>query len=263
VLGIETVFVSRELLTMSYASTNNDTRSFVKKLVSPHHLVRGVKNRLVQRAKETSSRGDIERYIRSGGALRLNIGSQANRPDGWLNVDINPGADGVYLDATDMKSVPGGTFDAVLCEHMIEHVSGLDGIAVIRSIYRILKQGGVARFVTPRLERLAQTVLKQSDNFDREIELFAHEFRNRKIGSEYPNFTRVDYINVMFRQWGHQYLYTRDDLAEKLRSVGFSSVIETRPNDIDSKFFEGAQGHGRLLGYEINDLCAFALEAAK
>jgi predicted SAM-dependent methyltransferase len=248
---------------MSHNISTSDAPSFVEKLASRHRLVRRVRNRLIQRAKERSSARDTEQYIRSGGALRLNIGSQDNRPDGWMSVDINPGPNGVYLDATNMKSIPDGAFDAVLCEHMIEHVSGLDGMAVMRSIYRILKPEGVARFVTPRLERFAKTILNQSDDFDREIGLFADAFKNTRVESEYPNFTRVDYINLMFREWGHKYLYTCDDLAEKLRSVGFRSVTETLPNAVDSKIFEAAQGHGQLLGDEINDLSAFALEATK
>jgi predicted SAM-dependent methyltransferase len=228
------------------------------------NLISGVKHRLTQFSKERSSRADIERYIRSsGGALRLNLGSQSNRPRGWLNVDINPGTQGVYLDATNMSAIPDGSFDAVLCEHMIEHVSRSDGMAVMRSIHRVLKPGGVARFVTPRLDRLAQMILNQLEASDREIELFAGEFINSNIGKEYPDFSRVDYINIMFRQWGHQYLYTREDLTEKLQSVGFPYGVETIPSAIDNNVFEAAQGHGRLLGHEMNDLNAFALEVTK
>jgi len=65
------------------------------------------------------------------------------------------------------------------------------------------------------------------------------------------------------REWGHQYLYTRSDLADKLKVAGFSAIIETKPNDFANKIFRVAQGHGRLLGYELNDLNAFALEAIK
>jgi predicted SAM-dependent methyltransferase len=226
-------------------------------------LIRAAKNWLIQRTKEASSSADIAKYIQSGGTLRLNVGAQSNRPAGWLNVDVEPGRFNVYLDATKMTAIPDGTFDAVLLEHMIEHVSAIDGLAVMRSVHRILKPGGVARFVTPRLERLARNLIDPQHDTDLEIELLSQEFQQSPIGDRYPKFTRVDYINLMFREWGHKYLYTRDDLAEKLRSIGFASVIETRPNDVGSSLFDGAQGHGRLLGFEINDLSAFGLEATK
>ncbi len=50
---------------------------------------------------------------------------------------------------------------------------------------------------------------------------------------------------------------------EKLKAIGFSTVIETKPNTIINGLFDGAQGHGRLLGYEMNDLNAIAFEATK
>ena len=72
--------------------------------------MRSLKHRLVHRsilyAKKLRSSNDISRYIKNGGLLRLNLGAQSNRADGWLNVDIAPGMDGVYLDATNMAAVP-------------------------------------------------------------------------------------------------------------------------------------------------------------
>jgi predicted SAM-dependent methyltransferase len=162
-------------------------------------LIRAAKNWLIQRTKEASSSADIAKYIQSGGTLRLNVGAQSNRPAGWLNVDVEPGRFNVYLDATKMTAIPDGTFDAVLLEHMIEHVSAIDGLAVMRSVHRILKPGGVARFVTPRLERLAQSNRPST----------RYRPRNRtprpRIPAKpdrRPKFTRVDYINLMFREWG-------------------------------------------------------------
>jgi predicted SAM-dependent methyltransferase len=229
--------------------------------------MRSVKHWLIHRpilyARKLRSSSDISRYIKNGGLLRLNLGAQTNRADGWLNVDIDPGVDAVYLDATNMAAISDETFDAVLCEHMIEHVPALEGQAVMRSTYRILKHGGVARFVTPNLERLARRILDPQADARREIDLFNHEFRNIYIDRKYPNITDVDYINIMFREWGHRYLYTLSNLENKLKAAGFSVIIETKPNKCASKLFENAQGHGKLLGHELNDLNAFALEATK
>jgi hypothetical protein len=46
-------------------------------------------------------------------------------------------------------------------------------------------------------------------------------------------------------------------------AVGFSTIVDTKPNEVANKVFENAQGHGKLLGYELNDLNAFALEVTK
>jgi predicted SAM-dependent methyltransferase len=215
--------------------------------------MRRVKNWLIHHpiryAKKRASGNEVARYVKKGGLLRLNIGAQQNWPAGWLNVDILPGLHGVYLDATVMAAVPTDTFDAVLCEHMIEHVPVLEG--------------RVARFVTPKLERLARTIIDPQEDVEREIYLFRHEFNNDAVGTKYPELARLDYVNIMFREWGHQYLYTREDLADKLMAVGFSTIVDTKPNEVANKIFENAQGHGKLLGYELNDLNAFALEVTK
>jgi predicted SAM-dependent methyltransferase len=230
-------------------------------------MMRSVKHWLTHQptlyAKKLSSSNDISRYVKKGGLLRLNLGAQTNRVDGWLNVDIAPGVGEVYLDATNMAAVPDNMFDAVLAEHMIEHVPSLEGRAVMRSTYRILKRGGVARFVTPNLERLARTILDPQEDVGRELDLFSQIFTNSDLSRKYPNLTGLDYVNIMFREWGHQYLYTRSDLADKLKAAGFSAIVETKPNEFANSIFENAQGHGRLLGYELNDLNAFALEATK
>jgi predicted SAM-dependent methyltransferase len=120
-------------------------------------------------AKKVTSGRDISNYVKRGGLRRLNLGAQINRAGGWLNVDIMPGVRGVYLDATNMAAVPDDTFDAVLCEHMIEHVPPLGAQAVMRASYRVLKRGGVARFVTPDLERLARIILDPQEDVWRRI----------------------------------------------------------------------------------------------
>jgi predicted SAM-dependent methyltransferase len=248
--------------TRSLSLAGLNARSFIKKS-HLYRFARKASHFLRHRNKKLSSRADIERYIQNGGCLRLNIGSQSNRPDGWLNVDIAPRREDVYLDATNMEAIPSESFDAVLCEHMIEHVGCLEGQDVMRSIYRILKPGGVVRIVTPNLNKLARTITDPQNNVEREISVFRQEFENSSIGRKYPGISNVDYINIMFREWGHQYLYTSQNLSEKLKAIGFSTVIETKPNNIINDLFDGAQGHGRLLGYEINDLNAIAFEATK
>jgi hypothetical protein len=70
-------------------------------------------------------------------------------------------------------------------------------------------------------------------------------------------------INIAFREWGHQYLYTRNSLGERLQQAGFSSLVETPASGFDNAVFKDAQGHPLLIGKEMNDLEAFAIEATK
>jgi hypothetical protein len=206
-------------------------------------------------AKMLSSRYEIDRYLRTHKVRLLNIGAQLNRPRGWLNVDLLPGFGTVYLDATRMASLPSGSFDAVLCEHMIEHVPKTAGAAICRQMRRIMKPEGVARVVTPDAERLFRLVLGPGSAERRYLELF------RALVGE-PGMSDLDAVNIAFRNYGHQYLYTRQQMTATLRAAGFTRIQETKPSGFHDALFADAQGHGRLVGDELNDLEAFAFEAA-
>jgi predicted SAM-dependent methyltransferase len=214
-------------------------------------------------AKKLASSYEIGAYLKTTARPKLNIGAQANVIDGWLNVDILPGLHRVYLDASDMAGLPDGSFDAVLCEHMIEHVPSLTGQAIIQSTYRVLKPGGVARFVTPDLERLARLIISPGAGELRYSTLLHDFLQDYGIRKRYPGLTSVDFVNIAFKEWGHQYLYTKDDLAAKLRAAGFSRVLETEASEAGDSVFEGVQGHPKVAGHELNNLEAFAFEVVK
>jgi predicted SAM-dependent methyltransferase len=36
--------------------------------------------------------------------------------------------------------------------------------------------------------------------------------------------TRAEYVNVCFREWGHQWLYDTEELERRLREAGFSQI---------------------------------------
>jgi hypothetical protein len=54
-----------------------------------------------------------------------------------------------------------------------------------------------------------------------------------------------------------------DELTEMLRHAGFSTVRVMQAGRYDHPVFNGVDGHGRVIGEEINAIEAMALEAAK
>jgi predicted SAM-dependent methyltransferase len=214
-------------------------------------------------AKKLASGYEIGAYLKATAQPKLNIGAQANVIDGWLNVDILPGRHRVYMDAADMAGLPDGSFDAVLCEHMIEHVPRLTGEAIIHSTYRVLKPGGVARFVTPDLERLARLIISPGEGELRYSALLHAFLQDYGIRKRYPGLTKVDFVNIAFKEWGHQYLYTKAALADQLKAAGFARVVETEASEAGNAVFEGVQGHPKVAGHELNNLEAFAFEVVK
>jgi predicted SAM-dependent methyltransferase len=197
------------------------------------------------------------RYIRTHETTRLlNIGAQKNRPKGWFNVDKYPTFGTVYMDVKRMRQLRTGSFSAVLCEHMIEHVSKPTGLLICREIYRVLKPGGVARFVTPDIQRMCAIVAGPTEKERRYVELIREYLRR-------PDLSYNDTVNIMFRNYGHEYIYGREELRLLLLDAGFTTITMTSANDCSNPIFQNAQGHPRLLGEELNDLEAFGIEAMR
>lgn len=91
--------------------------------------------------------------------LNLGCGGQRPQDECWLNMDmlrtfLKPGtpertnldAEKNYLDCDIlMDGIPfaPGTFDGILCQHVIEHFSCHDAVMVIQDCLKALKEGGV------------------------------------------------------------------------------------------------------------------------
>ena len=90
----------------------------------------------------TSARGrasqEISEYIASHKVRKLQIGSGQNSINGWLNTDIEPTKDQVYLDASTAFPIPPDSFDYIFAEQLIEHLTLDQGQAMLRECYRIL-----------------------------------------------------------------------------------------------------------------------------
>jgi SAM-dependent methyltransferase len=208
--------------------------------------------RLVKRALSPI---EIRRYLSAHQPRLLNIGAQTNRPAGWLNIDIYPAWGSVYLDAADMRALPDASFDAVLCEHMIEHVPKAIGRKIAREIFRILRPTGAARFVTPDIRRFCRMGLDPGEDEKRYVELVS-----RRLGEP---LSEIDAVNLIFYGYGHRHLYSAEELSLLLRESGFSRLVVTTSNACNNALFRDAQGHAQVLGPELNDLEAFGIEAER
>ena len=206
----------------------------------------------VARLRQRSSIGN---YLKEVKQPKLNLGCQRNILPGWLNVDICvfPGA--VYLNATRRWPVADGVFTAILCEHMIEHVSKRDAAFLLQEAFRTLAPGAPVRLITPSLDSFARMALEPAS---REAEIY-RSFLATREGSH----TTCDAVNSIFYGYGHRYIYTVQELTMMLEAAGFEQITVTRPGTPHEPLFRGTEGHPALLGEEVNAIGAFALEAVK
>jgi hypothetical protein len=66
---------------------------------------------------------EIREYIRTHPIRKLQLGAGGLDYPGWLNTDITPGPQGVYLDATRPFPIPDGSINYIFGEHVIEHLT--------------------------------------------------------------------------------------------------------------------------------------------
>jgi predicted SAM-dependent methyltransferase len=205
--------------------------------------------------KRLTAQREIAAYLTNTPSKKLNVGAQTNILPGWLNVDLLPFPGATYMDATRDWPFPDNTFDLILCEHMIEHVSKDDGFFVLQESHRVIAAGGCVRVVTPDMLAFARMAL---DPRTPKADGYIASIRKR-----HPGATAHDIVNMIYYGYGHRYIYSPQELAEMMRRAGFTDIRESRAGYPIDGAFEGAEGHPRLLGAEPNAFEAFALEARK
>jgi len=140
------------------------------------------------------------RWTKSSGPKILNLGGGGNCLDGCLTVDIDPRADS-YVDLKRPLPFADKSIDGIFCEEVIEHLSELNGLAMLRECLRIMKPGSVIRITTPDLDWFSRSLI------DGAID--------------------CDDINKIFYDHQHRYLYTRNKLATAVASCGFVEIRQS------------------------------------
>lgn len=97
----------------------------------------------------------IEFYIANNEIIKVQVGCGPNQLKGWLNTDIIKSFDDVvYLDITQTLPFPSNKIDYITSEHLIEHITFLDGKLFLKECLRVLKPNGKVRITTPDLSVL-------------------------------------------------------------------------------------------------------------
>lgn len=145
--------------------------------------------------------------------IGLHLGCGKNYFPGWLNLDLDSPLADLHHDLRNPLPFPDGVFRLVHSEHLIEHLTLAEGVALFRECYRTLENGGVMRVAMPDLDYL--------------VERYQNDWRDQDW-LHWPGFefiqTRAQMMNIGMREWGHKYLYNREELELRLLEAGFSDV---------------------------------------
>ena len=137
----------------------------------------------------------------------LHLGFGKNYFDGWCNADFfafRPGqkrADWM-LDLRYPLNCASNLWDGVFCEHVLEHLHPLDGMALLREIHRVLKPGCFVRIVVPDCDLYLE---------------YSRWFRER-----WP--TRAEAVWALTGTFGHASTWSGELLLRVLAEQGFCGI---------------------------------------
>ena len=185
----------------------------------------------------------VAAYGGTGGFKKLHIGCGENRLDDWLNSDFYPTATGVlHFDATQAFPLGSDTFDYVFSEHMIEHISHSDGLAMLTECFRVLKENGKVRISTPDLAFLLDLYAEKKSDLQQKYIDWATE----RFIPDAPYKSSVFVMNNFVRDWGHVFIYDEDVLRASMQAAGFVGVTRCELNKSDEEQLRDLENEARM-----------------
>ena len=157
----------------------------------------------------------VRSYFKNNEVYKLQIGSSSNFLNGWLNSDVIPSREILYLDATKTFPFADEQFHYVYSEHMIEHINFEQGRFMMGEVYRVLKKDGMFRIATPDIRFLINLYMDPTDSLNANYILWANSTFTKNPFVNNP----VPVVNNFFRDWGHQFIYDFETLKESLQPI--------------------------------------------
>lgn len=195
----------------------------------------------------------IRRVVRrSAGAVRVSLGCGQAIQQGWIGLDLD-GANGAFR--TDLRrDLPfsSSSVDAILAEHVLEHLFLDDVVRLLHECNRVLRPGGVIRVVSPD-GLLISDLIRGCDSgrvlehldFERSLHQFAPD-----------GLLRLRTINRLVYQWGdHRSVLTGDGLTRLLTEAGFEDVAIV-PVEATRHFDQVPDTHVRMYPQSANESVA-------
>ena len=146
--------------------------------------------------------------------IRLHLGSGNSPKRGWVNVDLASYPVELVWDLSRPLPLPAESVDSIFHEHLLEHLSLSQGLALCDESYRLLRPGGILRIGVPDAEASTRSYIEESARF-----------RESARPERRPPLL---VLQELFYYPGHKTMYDFELLALLLRGAGFSSVNRCR-----------------------------------
>ncbi|MCV3272655.1 class I SAM-dependent methyltransferase [Roseobacter sinensis] len=180
----------------------------------------------------------IAEYLERDGFKGLQVGCGPHINSGWHNSDIfmpRPFFRGftkqeseldLHVDITEPLPYPDDSLDAIYAEEVLEHVPNPAGRAFLSEAKRVLRPGGVLRLTTPDALGICKVFAGGVPDVD--VEHWEPFWLN-------PYWSREYWLNGQFYLYGHQHLWTFEELSDALGQSGFKKVERVEPMQTNSE----------------------------
>jgi len=160
--------------------------------------------------------------------MRLNLGADEIKIEGFVNVDISDKAD-LKLD---LRFFPWpwmrGEVGEIMASHILEQFDKRDGVLFLCECHRILKPGGELHIAVPDMDKFIEARL--TNRWEDIIGAYQWRDLNYFMGGD-ESESRTE--------WRHRYMYTFESLAFILKNYcNFESVYRREAMPIDSRQHE-------------------------
>jgi predicted SAM-dependent methyltransferase len=209
-LGAVREYLSRE--NPKHINAADPARVKVAKHLVPHRIREPARVQLTRAARPVMRR-KLER-LRLRSPLKLNLGSGYRPLESFVNIDLVGAPVDLAWNILDGIPFADGTVDAVLSEHVLEHVTLPQGQRVLQEAFRVLRPGGILRVAVPDAGLLLRSYAGTS-NHD-----WAHAFPTRMLA-----------VNALFYGHGHRTMYDDTLMVSQFEIAGFDEVATRHAGD--------------------------------
>jgi len=171
----------------------------------------------------------IKRYIRSTPAGKRKVvfgGHWSNNPK-WLILDQG------HQNISKKLRFPDASIDFIFIEHVLEHVTFENAIRFLKEVKRVLRKNGTIRIVCPFIEVLTKKNFSSSDRDKKYIGNCLKKLSYPDLDRLLKNMSlpgvafdpRTFFLNAIFRESGHQFIWSARLLKAVMEKLGFRVKI--------------------------------------
>lgn len=141
--------------------------------------------------------------------MRLNLGSDKKKIEGFHNVDIDPRCKPDFVAPINkLDFADDGTIDEIACYHAIEHIYRWELMDCLREWYRVLKVGGKVAIECPDLDKCILNYIRYPQHPQFSVQGIFGDQRPKN-----PWYT-------------HHWCYSVPELARALKEAGYRNIRE-------------------------------------